>query len=94
VDNTHYRHDVYPDGAWPLQFRSQDRALARQFLPVHAVADNGETCGPSLLWSARSGDGYGRSPLRHRHLPLPIDAPLAEFAAIAERYPVYRIDPA
>ena len=29
-----------------------------------------------------------------RHFPLPIGAPLSEFEAIAERYPVYRIDPA
>lgn len=29
-----------------------------------------------------------------RHFPLSVDAPLSEFAAIAERYPVYRIDPA
>lgn len=28
-----------------------------------------------------------------RHFPLPVGAPLSEFAAIAERYPVYRIDP-
>jgi hypothetical protein len=28
-----------------------------------------------------------------RHFPLPVGAPLAEFEAIAERYPVYRIDP-
>jgi len=28
---------------------------------------------------------------RH-HLPLPVGAPLSEFQAIAERYPVYRID--
>jgi deazaflavin-dependent oxidoreductase (nitroreductase family) len=28
-----------------------------------------------------------------RHFPLPDGAPLSEFAAIAERYPVYRIDP-
>jgi hypothetical protein len=34
--------------------------------PVRAVADNGAACGPSLLCSARSGDGYGRSRLRHR----------------------------
>lgn len=26
------------------------------------------------------------------HLPVAVDAPLAEFEAIAERYPVYRID--
>jgi hypothetical protein len=30
----------------------------------------------------------------HRHVPLPVDAPLSDFAAIAERYPVYRIEPA
>lgn len=29
-----------------------------------------------------------------RHLPVAVDAPLAEFQAIAERYPVYRVDPA
>jgi hypothetical protein len=28
-----------------------------------------------------------------RHFPVPVGAPLSEFAAIAERYPVYRIDP-
>lgn len=28
------------------------------------------------------------------HFPLPPGAPLAEFEAIADRYPVYRIDPA
>jgi len=27
------------------------------------------------------------------HFPLPVDAPLSDFGAIAERYPVYRIDP-
>jgi hypothetical protein len=26
------------------------------------------------------------------HFPVAVDAPLAEFAAIAARYPVYRID--
>jgi deazaflavin-dependent oxidoreductase (nitroreductase family) len=29
-----------------------------------------------------------------RHFPVERDAPLEEFAAIAERYPVFRIDPA
>jgi deazaflavin-dependent oxidoreductase (nitroreductase family) len=28
-----------------------------------------------------------------QHFPLPVGAPLDEFAAIAARYPVYRIDP-
>jgi hypothetical protein len=28
-----------------------------------------------------------------RHFPLPVDAPLADFEALAGRYPVYRVDP-
>jgi hypothetical protein len=28
-----------------------------------------------------------------QHFPLPVGAPLADFDAIAGRYPVYRIDP-
>jgi deazaflavin-dependent oxidoreductase (nitroreductase family) len=34
------------------------------------------------------------APSGRQHFPLPVDAPLPAFAAIAERYPVYRIDPA
>lgn len=34
------------------------------------------------------------APSGRQHLPVPVGAPLAEFAAIAARYPVYRIDPA
>jgi hypothetical protein len=30
---------------------------------------------------------------RH-HIPVAVGAPLSEFQAVAERYPVYRIDPA
>jgi hypothetical protein len=33
------------------------------------------------------------APSGRRHFPLPDGAPLAAFAAVAERYPVYRIDP-
>ena len=29
-----------------------------------------------------------------RHFPLAVDAPVSEFEGIADRYPVYRIDPA
>ena len=29
-----------------------------------------------------------------QHFPLPVGAPLSDFAVIADRYPVYRIDPA
>src|SRR5262249_14145957 len=38
--------------------------------------------------------GYGRlAPGGRQHFPLPVGAPLSDFEAIAERYPVYRIDP-
>jgi deazaflavin-dependent oxidoreductase (nitroreductase family) len=29
-----------------------------------------------------------------RHLPVAVDAPMAEYQALADRYPVYRIEPA
>lgn len=34
------------------------------------------------------------APGGRQHFPVPVGAPLAEFAAIAAHYPVYRIDPA
>ena len=34
------------------------------------------------------------APSGRQHFPLPVGAPLPDFEAIAERYPVYRIDPA
>jgi deazaflavin-dependent oxidoreductase (nitroreductase family) len=34
------------------------------------------------------------APGGRRHFPLPTDAPLSEFEAIADRYPVYRIESA
>ena len=34
------------------------------------------------------------APSGRQHFPLPVGAPLTAFAAIAARYPVYRIDPA
>ncbi len=33
------------------------------------------------------------APSGRRHLPLAVGAPMSDFEAIAERYPVYRIDP-
>jgi deazaflavin-dependent oxidoreductase (nitroreductase family) len=33
------------------------------------------------------------APSGRQHLPVPHDAPLTEFAAIAADYPVYRVDP-
>jgi len=32
------------------------------------------------------------APSGRQHLPLPMGAPLSDFAAIAENYPAYRID--
>ncbi len=34
------------------------------------------------------------APSGRQHFPVRVGAPLSDFAAIAERYPVYRIDPA
>jgi hypothetical protein len=33
------------------------------------------------------------APGGRQHFPLPTGTPLSDFEAIAERYPVYRIDP-
>jgi deazaflavin-dependent oxidoreductase (nitroreductase family) len=56
--------------------------------PVHLVPVLGADRAPVLreyVRIARSG---------RQHFPLPVGAPPSEFEAIAERYPVYRIDPA
>jgi hypothetical protein len=55
---------------------------------VHLVLEPPEQRAPILREYVRM------APSGRQHFPLPVDAPLAEFAAIAERYPVYRIDPA
>ena len=54
---------------------------------VHLVLVPPEQRAPVLREYVRSAPG-GR-----RHFPLPVGAPLSEFAALAARYPVYRIDP-
>lgn len=54
---------------------------------VHLVLVPPEERAPILREYVRIAPG-GR-----RHFPLPTDAPLSEFEAIAEQYPVYRIDP-
>jgi len=54
---------------------------------VHLVGVVSEQRAPILreyVRLARSG---------RQHFPVPVGAPLSEFEAIAERYPVYRIDP-
>jgi deazaflavin-dependent oxidoreductase (nitroreductase family) len=55
---------------------------------VHLVGVPPEERAPILRAYVRIAPG-GRV-----HFPVAVDAPLGEFAAIAERYPVYRIDPA
>jgi hypothetical protein len=55
--------------------------------PVHLVAVAPEQRAPILREYVRIASS-GR-----QHFPLPVGAPLADFEAIAGRYPVYRIDP-
>ena len=54
---------------------------------VHLVAVAPEQRAPILQEYVRIASS-GR-----QHFPLPVDAPLSDFEAIAGRYPVYRIDP-
>src|SRR5262245_46156118 len=54
---------------------------------VHLVAVPPEERAPILREYVRIASS-GR-----QHFPLPVGAPLSDFAAIAGRYPVYRIDP-
>lgn len=55
--------------------------------PVHLVAMPREQRAPVLREYVRIATS-GR-----QHFPVAVGAPLADFEAIAERYPVYRIDP-
>jgi deazaflavin-dependent oxidoreductase (nitroreductase family) len=55
--------------------------------PVHLVAVSPAERAPILREYVRVATS-GRS-----HLPVAVGAPLSEFETIAERYPVYRIDP-
>ena len=56
--------------------------------PVHLVAIDADQRAPILKEYVRVATS-GR-----KHFPLTSDAPLSEFEKIADRYPVYRIDPA
>jgi deazaflavin-dependent oxidoreductase (nitroreductase family) len=55
--------------------------------PVHLLRVSPEQRAPVLREYVRIATS-GR-----QHFPVAVDAPLADFEAIAERYPVYRIDP-
>ena len=65
-------------------------AVIRQRRPrsVHLVPVPAAERAPILREYVRAATN-GRA-----HFPLPVGAPLSEFEAIAERYPVYRIEPA
>jgi deazaflavin-dependent oxidoreductase (nitroreductase family) len=56
--------------------------------PVHLVAVPPDQRAPILREYVRIASS-GR-----KHFPVVVNAPLSEFQRIAERYPVYRIDPA
>jgi hypothetical protein len=56
--------------------------------PVHLVSIDASQRAPILKEYVRVATS-GR-----KHFPLTADAPLSEFEKIADRYPVYRIDPA
>jgi hypothetical protein len=57
-------------------------------VPVHLVGVPPAERAPILSEYVRLATSGGH------HLPVAVGAPLSEFEAIAERYPVYRIDPA
>jgi deazaflavin-dependent oxidoreductase (nitroreductase family) len=59
----------------------------RRCRPVHLVGVPPADRAPILSEYVRVATS-GRN-----HLPVAVDAPLSEFEMIAERYPVYRIDP-
>jgi deazaflavin-dependent oxidoreductase (nitroreductase family) len=67
---------------------AQGNAVLRQGRPrrVHLVLVPPEQRAPILREYVRI------APSGRQHFPVPVGAPLAEFAAIADRYPVYRID--
>lgn len=92
VDGSRYLVSMLGPGSdWVRNVEAADgAAVLRQGrrLPVHLVSVPPAERAPILsayVQVATSG--------RH-HLPVAVGAPLSEFDAIAERYPVYRIEPA
>jgi len=80
-----------PGSDWVKNVEADDgRAVLRQGrrLPVHLVGVPPAERAPVLSEYVRVATSG-----RH-HLPVAVGAPLSEFQAIAERYPVYRIEPA
>lgn len=92
LESAHYLVSMLgPDSDWVKNVEAaHGAAVIRQGRRrrVHLVPVSSEERGPVLR-------EYVRIALSGRqHFPLAVDAPLSEFQAIAERYPVYRIDPA
>jgi deazaflavin-dependent oxidoreductase (nitroreductase family) len=79
-----------PKSDWVLNVEAaHGKAVIRQGRKrrVHLVALPAEQRAPILREYVRI------APSGRQHFPIGVDAPLTDFEAIAERYPVYRIDP-
>lgn len=91
VDGSRYLVSMLgPGSEWVKNVEAaQGDAVIRQGRrrPVHLVAMPREQRAPVLREYVRIATS-GR-----QHFPVAVGAPLADFEAIAERYPVYRIDP-
>jgi deazaflavin-dependent oxidoreductase (nitroreductase family) len=91
VDGSRYLVSMLgPGSEWVKNIEAADGdAVIRQGRrrPVHLVEVPPEQRAPVLREYVRIATS-GR-----QHFPVAVGAPLADFEAIAERYPVYRIDP-
>lgn len=91
VDGKHYLVSMLgPDSDWVKNIEAaHGDAVIRQGRrrQVHLVAVSAEERAPIIREYVRIAIS-GR-----KHFPLSVNASLADFKAIADRYPVYRIDP-
>ena len=91
VEGKHYLVSMLgPESAWVKNVEAADGdAVIRQGrrIRVHLVAVPPQDRAPILREYVRIASS-GR-----QHFPLPVGAPIADFDALAGRYPVYRIDP-
>jgi deazaflavin-dependent oxidoreductase (nitroreductase family) len=91
VDGSRYLVSMLgPGSEWVKNIEAADGdAVIRQGRrrPVHLVGVSPEQRAPVLREYVRIATS-GR-----QHFPVAVGAPLPDFEAIAERYPVYRIDP-
>jgi deazaflavin-dependent oxidoreductase (nitroreductase family) len=90
VDEKRYLVSMLGPGSdWVKNVEAADgNAVLRQGRrhPIHLTPVPPEQRAPILREYVRV------APSGRQHFPLPVGAPLAEFAAIAEHYPVFRID--